>query len=56
MTINDNRQFKLVKKQRVMQARKAIIMVTTAGNVSIKLVKALFEQKIEPILMYGSIV
>ena len=58
--INDNSEFTLVKKQRVIKARKAIIMLkqllSTTGNVSVKLAKALFESKIEPILMYGSIV
>ena len=58
--INDNSEFTLVKKQRVIKARKAIIMLkqllSTTGNVSVKLAKALFESKIEPILTYGSIV
>ena len=58
--INDNSEFTLVKKQRIIKARKAIIMLkqllSTTGNVSVKLAKALFESKIEPILMYGSIV
>ena len=57
--INDNSEFTLVKTQRVIKARKAIIMqkqlLSTTGNVSVKLAKALFESKIEPNLMYGSI-
>ena len=58
--INDNSQFSLVKIERVKKARKAIGMIkkllSTTGNVSVKLAKKLFESKIEPILTYGSII
>ena len=56
----DNCEYMLVKNQRVIKARKALIMIkqvlSTAGNVSVKLAKTLFESKIEPILTYGSII
>ena len=58
--INDNSQFSLVKIERVKKARKAIGMIkkllSTTGNVSVKLAKKLFESKIEPLLTYGSII
>ena len=50
----------MVKSERVMKAKKAFNMLrpllSTTGNVSVKLAKILFESKIEPILTYGSII
>ena len=50
----------MVKSERVIKAKKAFNMLrpllSTTGNVSVKLAKILFESKIEPILTYGSII
>ena len=57
--ISDNCEFSKVKKERCAKARSALFMIkqvlSTSGNVSIKLVKKLFESRIEPISTYGSI-
>ena len=58
--IMDNCAFTMVKSERVIKAKKAFNMLrpllSTTGNVSVKLAKILFESKIEPILTYGSII
>ena len=52
--INDNLQFALVKIEGVKKATKAIGMIkkllSTTGNVPVKLAEQLFESKIAPIL------
>ena len=58
--IMNNCAFTMVKRERVIKAKKAFNMLrpllSTTGNVSVKLTKILFESKIEPILTYGSII
>ena len=58
--ISDNCDFSKVKQGRCAKARSALFMIkqvlSTSGNVSIKLAKELFESEIELILTYGSII
>ena len=50
----------MVKSERVIKAKKAFNMLrpllSTTGNISVKLAKILFESKVELILTYGSII
>ena len=56
----DNCAFNIGKSERVIKAKEAFNvlrpLLSTTGNVSVKLAKILFESKIEPILTYGSII
>ena len=58
--ISDDCKYSLVKKEHVKKVGKAINvmkqLMRTTGNVSPKLNKILFESKIEPIPIYGSVI